>query len=120
MLELSRLAGPGDLGGFLGGVFRIVKKVVGTVVKVAKAGLGIPENQPVSVKVELPPGTNPQPVNLGNNITAQVDASKAIQAQAWGGVGDFFSKYGLWIGLGLAAVFVVPKLLGSFSGGKRR
>jgi hypothetical protein len=120
MLELSRLAGPGDLGGFLGGVFRIVKKVVGTVVKVAKAGLGIPENQPVSVKVELPPGTNPQPVNLGNNITAQVDASKAIQAQAWGGVGDFFSKYGLWIGLGLAAVFVVPKLLGSFSGGGRR
>jgi hypothetical protein len=120
MQELSRLAGPGDVGGFLSGVFNVVKKVVGAAVKVGKSVLGIPENQPVSVKVELPPGTNPQPVNLGNNITAQVDASKAIQAQAWGGVGDFFSKYGLWIALGVAGIFVVPKLLGSFSGGGRR
>lgn len=110
---VAGMNGVGDLA-FLGGAFKFVKKAVGAVVGAAKKVIGIPEGQPVKVNVELPPGTSPQPVNVGG-ATVQIKPPSGLEAMG-AAAKDFFTSP---LGLGLLAVvafFVVPKLIG----GRRR
>lgn len=102
--QMSRLAGPGDLG-FLGGIFKGIKKAVGGVVGMAKNALGIPSGQPVAVKVELPPGTSPRPIEVVPGVTAQVVPPSPLESVAEGAKNFFSSGTGLVvIGLGVGAL----------------
>lgn len=107
--SVAGIYGIGDLA-FLGGLFNGIKKVVGGIVSVGKKVIGIPEGQAVKVKVELPPGTSPQPVNVGG-ATVQLQPPGAAGAILEQAKNFFTSPMGL-VALGALAFFVLPRFFG--------
>ncbi len=111
--SVAGMYGLGDLA-FLGGLIKGIGRVVKGVVDTGKKLIGIPEGQPVKVNVELPPGTSPQPVNVGG-ATVQLQPPGTMDALLSKGKDFLTSPMGL-LAIGALAFFVLPR----FFGGRRR